>query len=498
MVMREERTQTPLLCVPHQRVLFDFVWAHPQCVIRMPVGASKSFCMAALTLWLLGRDNTVRGAVISATQEQAQKVVGLVRDYIEHSQALRIVFPNLRRSPRIADAWTQTELTVDRPPGIRDPSLIAKGIDGALPGARLAWVVVDDVLSRENTSTPAGRAKVNDFFSSTVLSRLTGSDARIVVTNTPWHLDDLSHRLERAGMPTLTMDAEGGVNLAHCPAFDTNDIRPSRRTGEWYRLAAHDPDPTEDHTLWNLVYPRDRLDQLRADYSARGELHRYLQLYMCQCRDEDTARCKTEWVEQCKRPGLTCLSEYRGANPTVTGVDLAVGKTSAHDSTCFFTFECLPNGKRRILDVEVGQWDGPTIVKKLLAKAKAYNSIVRVESNAAQAYVRQFALAQNASVPVKAHTTTAANKHHVNFGVESMFIELQNGAWEIPCNHFGVPPAGVQKWIAGCLNYQPDEHVDDALIASWLAREQARELGFGNAAPTGQQPRGLGVSIMSR
>jgi len=51
---------------------------------------------------------------------------------------------------------------------IRDPSLVAVGADGALPGSRLAWIVVDDILDRENTSTPQAREKVHEFFDSTV------------------------------------------------------------------------------------------------------------------------------------------------------------------------------------------------------------------------------------------------------------------------------------------------------------------------------------------
>ena len=53
---------------------------------------------------------------------QAMKPLGMVKDYIESSPHLRLVFPHLRRSPRRADPWMMTEFTVDRPMGIRDPS----------------------------------------------------------------------------------------------------------------------------------------------------------------------------------------------------------------------------------------------------------------------------------------------------------------------------------------------------------------------------------------
>lgn len=498
LVMREEKTQRAVAAVPHQRVLLQFITYYKRCVVRMPIGSSKTFCTAAFTMWLLGQDPSTRGAIVSATQGQAAKPLGMVRDYIETSWALRLVFPQLVRSMRTADSWAQTEITVNRPPGIRDASLVAVGVDGSLPGSRLSWIVVDDILSRENTLTPDGRQKVYEFFDSTVLSRLDpDGEARLVVTNTPWHPEDLTYVLERAGWPTLTMDVEGGIFLSNCDDWDTDDIRPGHKPGEWYRLSAHEPDPQEQKVLWPARLTPEWIEDMRRTHLP----HRFNQLFMSQCRDDATARCKQDWIDQCKVRGLTMMSEYRGGNPTVTGVDLAVGKTSAHDTTAFFTFECLPNGKRRILDVEFGQFDAPTIMQKIIAKAKAYNSIVRVENNAAQDYILQFCRAANASVPIKAHTTGRA-KAHPEFGVESLFVELQNGAWMIPANDWGNMPKPVAEWAKACTDYIPGKHTGDLLMACWFAREQARELGHGYrpggvSAQTGAL-RGIASSIMSR
>jgi len=214
-VMRQEHSLTEVRCAPHQRVLFDFVEAHPMCVIRLPVGTAKTTSMAALTLHLLGRDLTGRGAIVSATQAQAMKPLGMVRDYIETSPHLRMVFPKLRRSRRKTDSWTIGEITIERPPGIRDPSLVAVGIDGAIQGARLSWVVVDDILTRENTATEDGLNKVHEWFGSTVLSRVDPDGGRIVITNTPWSPHDLTYRMEEAGWPTLTMDVLGNVTVSN-------------------------------------------------------------------------------------------------------------------------------------------------------------------------------------------------------------------------------------------------------------------------------------------
>jgi hypothetical protein len=539
--LREERTQARLDTAAHQRVLFSFVQHYQRCVIRMPAGSSKTFCMAALTLWLLGLDPTERGAVISASEGQAAKPFSMVQDYLEDEHhaypELHLTFPALRPSPRAKDKWTETRLVVDRPPGIRDASLAATGIDGQLQGSRLSWILVDDVLSEENTSTPALRQKLNRLFFSKILSRKDIGKSRIVVTNTPWHPGDLTYALERAKWPTLTMSIEGDITVTNADDWDTDELRcdPHSRNprNEGLRLASHD---SEDYgaplcvktktgeifratdaevdafrkgertdlfyfdidgeiPLWPEKFPIEAIEELR-DVTYANEPQTYNQLYRCLCRDDASAKCKVEWIEKCKDQAVSVghhslVSEYRGQNITVTGVDLAIGEDDRHDFTAFFTFEVLPliviptekgtrtiKNARKILDVEYGRFAGRLIVDKLIDKVRRYNSFVRVETNAAQDFIRQWVLDVDIAIPVKAHTT-GKNKTQRIIGVEGMFIELESGAWIIPCDpHTRAMHEAVRRWVDECLYYQPPPaHTGDLLMASWLGRAQARALG---------------------
>jgi hypothetical protein len=345
----------------------------------LPVGHAKTFSMAAVALYELGTDPTCRGAVISATQGQAAKILGMVRDYIETSLELRTVFPQLQPSPRRSDPWTSTAIVVDRPAGIRDPSLQAVGLEGAINGSRLKFIVVDDVLTHENTLTRDARDKTYAFLDSSVQSRLDVSDSRIVVTNTAWHDDDVAHRFLKRGWPGLRMEIDGMIEIYNDDDWDCVELRPAAAGSALCRLAARqDADP-----LWPEKYSAAKIEKLKSNHLPQ----RFNQLYRNICYDETTARCKSEWIEICKRKARDrgywdLVPEYRGPNLTLTGVDLAVQAGEANDETAFFTFEAQPDGSRRILDIEIGQFDGPTIVRKLFAKHAAYNSIIRVESNA--------------------------------------------------------------------------------------------------------------------
>lgn len=496
-VIKEETSRAPVVTLPFQRVVLKFVKHYPKCVIRMPVGFSKTYLMAALSMYLLGHDPTVRGAIISASQGQAQKPLAMVRDYIESSPELRLVFPNLLRSPRNSDPWTQSKITVDRPKGIRDPSLSAIGVHGKLPGARLNWLLIDDILSEENTNTPEQRESVNKWFLSTVLSRRDIKRTRCVVTNTPWHPEDLTYTLEKNGWPTLTIDINGNIYFSNADDFDCDDIRPSIVDDASHRLTAHDsplyhpelqhlepaarlamfPEGWQDLEdrvpLWPEKYGTAEIEQLKADYAAA--LHEYYQLYECRVRSDEDARCKVEWINNCKRLAreqgiFSFTSSWEGRS--YTGVDIGVGRKRKHDKTSIFTFAILPDGMRRLLKLESGRWQGSTIIDKIIEHQNAYNSIIGVENNAAQDFIRQWALERDKSLRVRAHHT-GMNKHSKAHGVESIFIELENGAWLIPNDPMGRVDPAVQAWIDAMLYHNPDQHTGDELMACWIARLQA-------------------------
>jgi hypothetical protein len=182
--------------------------------------------------------------------------------------------------------------------------------------------------------------------------------------------------------------------------------------------------------------------------------------------------------------GKTLVIEYRGSNPTYTGLDIGVGPGKQHDRSVLFTVERQEDGTRRILDVESGRWSGPVIISKLIEKTDKYSSLLAVETVAAQDFIRQFALKERKDLQVRAHTTGRVNKWDLDFGVESVFGELKNEAWIIPCDETGKCHPEVQMWIDDMLYYQPPPaHTGDHLMASWICREAARRGERGRSKP---------------
>lgn len=506
-VMREETTRARIKTLPHQAVLFAFAEFYERCVIRMPVGFSKTYSMAAYGMFKLGHDCTTRGAIISATQEQSEKPVALMRDYIDESADLKLVFPKLRRNEDDGAPWTQTKLVVERPYGIRDPSVRAVGYGGSLPGSRLNWILVDDILDEVNTSTAEQRKKLRRWFYMKVLSRRDVVGTKIVVCNTPWHPEDLTYVLQESGWPTLEMDVEGNIRFYNADDFDCAHIRPSDgdASGINHRLSAHDrprfaafakaandnaraavpvgPDwrDAEDAVpLWPEKFTHEEIEKLRLEFDS--EPGAFNHLYMMLCRDEASSHVKSDWVKVCKAEaralGIHGYVDRWDSNtfPTYTGVDLAIGKKKSSGKTSIFTFAVLPKGKRRILDIQVGRWSGKEIVRRVIDTTERFGSIAGVENNGMQDLLLQWAREEQASVTIRAHMTgtNKANPHH---GLASVFLELENGAWLIPNDSRGKCPAEVQEWVENMLEYDPNEHTGDVLMSSWMAREQARKSG---------------------
>ncbi len=518
-VMREEVTRKRLICAQHQRVALSFVQAHPMCILMMPPGHSKTFMMASVAMFLMGLDNTLRGTVISDTQGQAEKPLQMVKGYIEESAELKAVFPRLRQSFRKSDPWTQTKITIDRPASVRDATLSAIGIDGAIDGSRLNFILVDDILSEENTRTKESRDKTYSWVQKSVTTRLDprmlgGMPARFVLTNTAWHPEDVPHRLKGAPafLPCLRMSirgdifVEGRVN----PDWAVNDevaalVRPSikriRSFGgiEVLRLVAHDPDPNELQTLWPSRVSREEMLALE-----RGETgllpQQFKQLYEQECRDDGTALCKIEYVETCKDVGRSIghhrlLTRWNGTGTlsAVCGVDLSTGE--GNDFTAFFTFYVNDAGQRIILDIDFGKWDVSQIVQKFKEKNFAFNPIFRVEDNGTQKYIKQLLLNENASFPIVPHTTDATKKRDPHFGVQSIFLAMKNGAWAIPNDEHGRMSAKVQRFVEDCLYYNPSKHTSDVLMACHLACAQAHEWGLLAKGRTQQNGGGTNVAM---
>lgn len=509
-VMREETTRSRLKIAPHQELILAFVMAHPKCIIRAPVGFSKTYIMTALTLFLLGEDCTQRGVVASSVQGQSKKVVGAVRTYIEGSDEVALVFPELLPTQRKGEAWTQVAITIDRPMGIRDPSLVAVGIGGKLPGSRLSWALADDLLNAENTASEDGLARTKTWVTSSLLDRLDAVDARIVICNVPWvpktspdSTGDITYELEADPFlwPSLTLDGYGDVEIRNTN-WDTDLIRPAHGdnpTGVRHRLTAHDhpdyatyagEDPVPGWTdrldevpLWPEKFPLSVLEEFR---TRLGPVD-FMRAVRCKPRSALTIEERTRAIDGCKRAAIAAnrhrvVDSLQPGPSRITCVDPAFSKKKKSNRTSVLTFEVLSDGSRVVLENLVGRFSGPEIADKVISAVNRFGSIVVVEGNAAQRWMRDIVILKNKTVPIRT-AVTGSNKLDPRYGVQSIFIEIEQALWLLPNMGSvetgpGKCPEGIQDLVSDLLEYSAEEHTGDSLMSLWIGREYARRLGL--------------------
>lgn len=438
-VMHDERTGASLVQQPMHDEWQRLANEHDRLILWAGIELGKTQALSVgRTLWLLGCDPSARIVVVSNTYNQSAKIVRAISDYIEKSDALHRVFPGLQ--PDKSSGWTTHSLTVKRSIISKDPSLQTCGVHGNIQGARIDYLILDDVLDYENTRTAEGRQDLCDWYHSALAGRLT-EHARVIIVGTAFHPDDLLHR------------------LAKTPAWSS------------FRFPVADENGV---SVWPERWPPERIAAKRAEF---GPLEAARQMF-CVARDDAQARFKREWIDIGLRRGegkkFVYALDARSTPPgcvTYTGVDLAVQQHSAADLTVMFTIMVYPNEDREIICIESGRWAGPEILNRIVDTHRRYNSQIIVENNAAQDYIVQM-LHSSTAIPVRGYTT-GRNKAHPEYGVEHLASELAAGKWIIPCENGRMHPE-IEAWINELLFYDPALHTGDRVMAGWLAKEGIR------------------------
>lgn len=162
-------------------------------LITMPPRNLKSeFASIVFPAWLLGQDPTRK--IINITYSEA-----LTKDFARGTKALmesadyRRMFPRSVINPR---ASADTDFSLARYRGRR----FGTTVFGPITGFGGDFIIIDDAIKPEDARSDTKRLSVNEWFESTVLSRLDHKESGvIIVIMQRLHVDDLAGRLIEAG-----------------------------------------------------------------------------------------------------------------------------------------------------------------------------------------------------------------------------------------------------------------------------------------------------------
>ena len=134
------------------RFLVDVTTTPPRRGLLMSFRHSgKSTVVGVFAACVLTLHPETRILILSAESRLASRMVAHIRHVLENHPMCEGLIPDEKRE------WASFRLTINRPVGIREPSVICQGVHGNITGMRADLVICDDVEVPNTCNTPQKR-----------------------------------------------------------------------------------------------------------------------------------------------------------------------------------------------------------------------------------------------------------------------------------------------------------------------------------------------------
>ena len=446
---RDEESGKPLVQAPLHRAWHQLLDAHPRLILWAAINHGKSQQISILrTVWLLGRDPSLRIVIASNAAKQAAKFLRSISLHITSNPRVREIFPALR--PARGAPWNESMLTIQRDGIANDPSVQLISLHGNILSTRADLIIVDDLLDYESVRTEAQREDTIDWVANSLLGRLSPQRGRMAIVGVAQHARDLAHELAKRGHPWVA-----------------------------YRFGALD---SKGNPRWPEKWSAEALMAKRTEL---GPLEASRQLD-CRASSDESSYVKMEWVQPALERGNGLSTQDRFPSPdlpydpldpiqVVIGVDIAVSKRRTADLACIFVLGLHPNGIKQVLSVQAGRWGWQDLKLRLVDVHRRYGGRFVVENNATQEIaveeLRQLRPGSNITT-----FTTGKGDHSLKFQVDRLIGEMARGEWCVP-NKAGWCEPSIANWLQQLAEYDPEQHPGDSLAASLFARWGADRRG---------------------
>ena len=177
------------LCTPaHHHIMTDFICDVVTGDVRRGLmmafrHSGKSTIVgifAACTLFL--RPET-RILILSAETHLATRMVMHIRNILENHPWCADMIPKNKRE------WAENKITINRPIGIREPSVVCQGITGNITGMRADLIICDDVEVPNTCNTARKRTTLRERLRE--LDFILSPNGSMIYIGTPHTLDTI-------------------------------------------------------------------------------------------------------------------------------------------------------------------------------------------------------------------------------------------------------------------------------------------------------------------
>ncbi len=415
-------------------------------LMNLPPRNGKSKTVSVIWVaWMLGRDPTLKFVCVSYSIELSSKFARDCRAIME-SGWYREIFPGTIIS-RARSASHDFETT-------RGGGRLATSVGGSLTGRGGDIIILDDVIKPEDANSETIRNAVNEWFKSTLASRLDDKQKGVIIC--------VMQRLHEHDLSGMLLE-QGGWDHLSLPAIATEDQSIMLARGGVYRRR-------EGEVLHAEREPLEILMKLKASMGSPAFEAQYQQ----QPLPAEGNLFKAEW--------LTYFEQDRAEPPygeVIQSWDTAIKIGSNNDFSVCIT--AVMRGKNvHIIDVWRGKLEFPELERKVVELAREYRAgTVLIEDKASGQQLLQSLRANDyRGVPTPIGRLPEQDKYSRAAGVSSM----------VEAGHLYIPNEACwlddfRRELLAFPSSRNDDQVDAlAQLLEW-ARDQWLHKPETNAGP---------------
>jgi len=272
-------------------------------MILGPCGHGKTEIYSKLLLaWLICRNREVRILLCSKSDGLAVKnLKNLGRELEENVKLIQ----DFGRFYNPSATWTDHQLYCIRSKGMKDPTIEAVGLLGAITGGRFDVIVLDDVLDVLNTRSEEQREKVKDYINGTLIPRLEPWGVCWGIGTRKHYNDYYSELIKNKAWVTIVDQAIVREPKEWKVIESDEPVELIDSLGEKHEVYFQVKITSEDRgeCLWPQKWPMENLLLLR--YTIGSTV--FEREYQNKVLSDESALFKIGWLEKAKDENLTYI-----------------------------------------------------------------------------------------------------------------------------------------------------------------------------------------------
>lgn len=472
----------------HQSVWSGALEKRQKGLVLAPCGHGKTELFSKQkTIHTVCRNRNIRILLCSKSDGLAVKNLKSVRWEFENNAKLIEDYGEFKTT---SETWSDHQLYCRRDKNMKDPTIEAVGLLGAITGGRFDVIMLDDVLDVLNCASELQREKIKDYINGTLITRLEPWGV-VWAIGTRKHPDDYyQHCIDNKGWyvhhdkaivrepddyeivesdePMLVDDGFGNITEVNVKAVIKGEDHGEVLWPDKWRM---EPLLALRYTIGNHTFNREYQNIISSDETALFKWK-----WMRQCRDFDFSYVKGNFFDEWARKEYDAI--IQGTDPSLVD-DRKKAESGDTDYSVVITLGVKAGQRVDLLGLKRMRGASPGEIERMIEEEylRFRPDFHFLESNSfGTIYAHNLIQGKGYSF-VKHHTDR--KKHDLYTGVPGMAVLFENGHVRLP---YATPEDReiTDRLITEFHGLTIEKH-DDIVMAFWIAHTGVQRFRTGLA-----------------